>query len=107
MPQETRPFDPAEYLMTPEGIEEYLCAAFETDDPAEIADALGVVSRSKGMTRLANETGLTRPALYKALSSQGRPEFSTVLRVAHALGFRLRPERLPNRRHSAAEAGRV
>jgi DNA-binding phage protein len=67
MALETRPFDPAEYLTTPEGVEEYLRAAFKTDDPAEIADALGVVSRAKG----------------------------TVLRVAHALGFRLRPVRLP------------
>ncbi len=95
MPLETRPFDPAEYLTTPECVEEYLRAAFETDDPAEIADALGVVSRAAGMTKLAKDTGLTRPALYKALSSEGRPEFATVLRVAHALGFRLRPERIP------------
>ena len=95
MALQTTPFDPAEYLTTPEGIEAYLRAAFETDDAAEIADALGVVSRAKGMTRLANDTGLTRPALYKALSARGRPGFATVLRVAHALGFRLRPERLP------------
>jgi probable addiction module antidote protein len=91
---ETRPFDAAGYLETPESVEEYLRAAFESDDPAEIADALGVVCRARGMTRLAADTGLTRSALYKALSAKGRPEFETVLRVAHALGFRLRPERL-------------
>jgi probable addiction module antidote protein len=38
------------------------------------------------------ETGLTRQALYKALSSDGNPEFATVLKVIRALGFRLHPE---------------
>lgn len=64
-------------------------SAFETEDPAIITDALGVVCRSRGMSHLAAKTGVTRQALYKALSSSGNPEFSTVLKVAHALGFRL------------------
>jgi probable addiction module antidote protein len=66
MPLETHPFDPAAYLTTPEGVEAYLRAAFETDDPTEIADALGVVSRAAGMSKVAKDTGLTRPALFKA-----------------------------------------
>jgi probable addiction module antidote protein len=49
MPLQTRPFDPAEYLSSSEAIDEYVLAAFETGDPAEIADALGVVARAKGM----------------------------------------------------------
>ena len=35
-----RPFDPAEYLDTPEAVAEYLVAAFETGEQAVIADAL-------------------------------------------------------------------
>jgi probable addiction module antidote protein len=35
---------------------------------------------------------LIRQALYKALSSDGNPEFATVLKVIRALGFRLHPE---------------
>ena len=38
----TEAFDPAEFLDTPEAVAEYLAAAFESDDHAVIADALGV-----------------------------------------------------------------
>ena len=44
------------------------------------------------MSQLAEETGLSRQALYKALSGEGNPEFATVLKVVRALGLRLHPE---------------
>jgi probable addiction module antidote protein len=89
---ETRPFDPAACLDSPEAMLAYLCGAFADGDAGEIADALGVVARARGLPQLAEETGLTRHALYKALSSDGNPEFATVLKVIRALGFRLDPE---------------
>jgi probable addiction module antidote protein len=90
----TTEFDSAAVIDTPEAVEDYLADAFESEDAAVISHALGVVARATGMARLAEETGLTRQALYKALSSDGNPEFSTVMKVAHALGFRLSPERI-------------
>ncbi|HEX6866313.1 MAG TPA: addiction module antidote protein, partial [Caulobacteraceae bacterium] len=84
----------AEVLDTPEAIQAFLEDAFEEGDAAFITHALGIVARAKGMTKLAEETGLTRQALYKALSAEGHPEFGTVLKVANALGFRLTPERI-------------
>jgi probable addiction module antidote protein len=45
--------------------------------------ALGDIARAKGMSQIARETGLGRESLYKALSPDGNPEFSTVLKVAH------------------------
>ncbi len=89
---ETRPFDPAAYLDSPETLLAYLDGAFADGNVREIADALGVVARARGMSQLAEETGLTRQALYKALSSDGNPEFATVLKVIRALGFSLHPE---------------
>ena len=89
MTTETRPFDPAAYLDSPEAMLAYLDGAFADGDAGEIADALGVVARARGMSHIAEETGLTRQALYKALSSDGNPEFATVLKVIRALGFRL------------------
>lgn len=96
MSVETRPFDPAAYLDSPEAIAAYLEGAFADGDPAEITDALGVIARARGMSALAEETGLPRQSLYRALSSEGNPEFRTVLRVLQALGLRLHPERIPD-----------
>jgi probable addiction module antidote protein len=96
MPLETTPFDPAQVLDSPEGVEAYLADAFAERDASAITEALGVVARAKGMGKLAEQTGLSRQALYKALSVDGRPEFSTVLKVAAALGFRLEPHLVTN-----------
>jgi len=85
----TKPWDPAEHLKTGEDIVAYLEAALEDDDPALVAAALGDIARAKGMTDIARETGLGRESLYKALSAEGNPEFSTVLKVVRALGLRL------------------
>jgi probable addiction module antidote protein len=92
---ETKPFDPADVLTDAESVEEFLRAAFEDGSPAEIAHSLGIVARAHGMSELARDTGLTRQALYQALSETGNPGFATIVKVAQALGFRLVPERLP------------
>ncbi len=89
MSAKTKTFDPAAYLESDEAIAAYLESAMESADAAIIADALGVVARVHGMSRIAKETGLSRESLYKALSAEGNPEFSTVLRVTRALGMRL------------------
>ncbi|HSV02440.1 MAG TPA: addiction module antidote protein [Phenylobacterium sp.] len=89
MALKTYTHDGAAYLDTAEAQEEYLIAAFETEDPAFISDALGVVARAKSMTWLSEQTGLSRPALYKALSADGNAGFATIMKVAHALGFNL------------------
>ena len=87
---ETYPWDPADRLKTKEDMAAYLEAALEDGDPALVVAALGDIARSKGMTHIARETGLGRESLYKSLSSEGNPEFATVLKVIQALGLRLR-----------------
>jgi probable addiction module antidote protein len=91
MALKTAPFDAAEVLDTEEAIEEFIAAAFETEDPAFIARALGTVARARNMSKLAEEIGMSRPALYRALSGKGNPEFATITKVMHALGLRLAP----------------
>ena len=54
-----------------------------------VTHALGVVARAKGMTQLAKEAGVTREALYKALSLNGDPKLSTFFGVMKALGMKL------------------
>ncbi|MDO5654338.1 MAG: putative addiction module antidote protein [Brachymonas sp.] len=84
-------YDSADYLKTEEDIAAYMEAVMEegADDPAYIAHALGVVARARNMSQLARETGLTREGLYKALSADGNPSFSTIVKVAKALGFEI------------------
>jgi len=86
----TRPWDAAEHLETEEDMAAYLEAALEDGEPTLVAVALGDIARAKGMSQIARETGLGRESLYKALSPDGNPEFSTILKVVRALGLRLR-----------------
>ena len=63
----TRAFDAAEYLDSPEMIAEYLTEAFETDDAAFIAKAIGTVARSRGMGAVAGiGRGIPRKSLPRA-----------------------------------------
>jgi len=91
MDLKTIPWDAAGYLDTPEEIIAYLEAVFEDGDPTLITAALGDIARAKGMTQLAANAGVTREALYKALSPTGDPRLSTFLGVMKALGIRLVP----------------
>ena len=92
---ETRPFDPAAYLDSPEAMLAYLAPAPSPTATQARSPTRWAWSRARGMSQLAEETGLTRQALYKALSADGNPEFATVLKVVRALGLRLHPEPAP------------
>jgi probable addiction module antidote protein len=85
-----RKWDSAGHLKTTEDMAMYLEACMDEagDDAAFIAKALGNIARAKGMTQLAQDTGLGRESLYKALSGEGNPSFATILKVVHALGLK-------------------
>ncbi|MBM4047001.1 MAG: putative addiction module antidote protein [Planctomycetes bacterium] len=88
----TRPYDAAEYLETEADMAAYLQAALEEGDPALVVHALGNIARARGMSQIARDTGLRRERLCKALSSEGNPEFATVLKIVKALGIKLHAE---------------
>lgn len=87
----TTPYDVTDYLNTPEECAAYLDACIEESDgdAAFIARALGDIARAQGMTRVAQQAGLSRESLYKALSGERSPDFATILKVTRALGVRL------------------
>ena len=85
----TRPFDMANYLNSDEDIAEYLLQALEDGDAALLAAALGDVARAGNVAQLARDTGLTREGLYKALSGEGNPSLSTLMKVMKAMGLKL------------------
>jgi probable addiction module antidote protein len=89
VPLKTTTFDASEYLDDPESQTELLADAFETGDATYITHALGVVARARGMSSIAKDAGVTREALYKALSETGDPRLSTLLGVLRALGVQL------------------
>lgn len=91
MTPRTTLFDASEVLDSEGAIEEFLAAAFETEDPAFIAKSLGVIAKSQNMSALARDVGMSRAALYKALSGDGNPEFATIIKVMKALGLRMTP----------------
>lgn len=85
----TRPWEAADHLKNQEDMVAYLEAAFEENDPAVVAAALGDIARAQGMTNVARDAGLGRESLYKALSPEGNPELATVMKVLRALGLSL------------------
>jgi len=82
-------FDPTKYLDDDEAVVHYISLAIEDVDPGLLAAALGDVARVRGMTKVALDVGLTREALYKALSADAHPRFDTIYKVCKALGVRL------------------
>jgi probable addiction module antidote protein len=87
---QTTRYDVAEHLRTPEEMAAYLEEA--NGDAAFIAKALGDIARAKGMSQVAQDAGLSRESLYKALSGERTPSFDTVLKVLSALGIKLHAE---------------
>ncbi len=90
----TTRYDVAEHLRSPEEIAAYLEACMEEaeGDAAFIARALGNITRARGMSQVARDTGLSRESLYKALSGERNPSFGTILKVVNALGIKFHAE---------------
>lgn len=83
----TRPYDPADHLRDDESQAALISDALESGDATYIKVALGTVARARGMTGVADKAGVTREALYRALSEDGDPRLSTLLGVVQALGL--------------------
>lgn len=83
---ETSKFDISDYLDSNEMIAEYLNEVLEEGDDSEIVTAIGHIAKAIGMTKIAEDTGLSRPSLYKALSEGSKPQFSTIMKVLRAIG---------------------
>ncbi len=80
---EASKFNIADYLDSKEMIAAYLNTVLEEGDNADIIHAIG-------MTKMSEETGLSRPSLYKALSDGAKPQFATIMKVLKAIGGQIR-----------------
>jgi len=82
----TSKFDIADYLDSKEMIAEYLNTVLEEGDNDDIINAICHIAKAIGMTKIAQETGMSRPSLYKSLSEGAKPQFSTIMKVLKAIG---------------------
>ena len=91
IPQGFSRWDACDELKTDEDVALYFQACVEEDpgDGSLVRAALGDIARARSMSQLARDTGLAREGLYKALSVDGNPEFSTIMKVINALGLKL------------------
>ena len=92
MTSKTKTFDVAEFLEDEETIAEYLNMALEDPNPEMLLLAVKNIARARGMAQLAQDAGLGRESLYKALSEGAKPRYDTVLKVVRALGVKLHAE---------------
>ena len=93
---EASKFDISDYLDNNEMIAEYLNAVLEEGDETEIVTAIGHIAKAIGMTKIADETGMSRPSLYKALSEGAKPQFSTIMKVLKAIGGQVHINQINN-----------
>ena len=82
----------------PDEIDAYVTELFEEyaqdGDIATLLSSLRVISRVKGVSFIAETTGLSRKGVQKALSEEGHPKFESVNAILHAMGYWLAPQKL-------------
>lgn len=89
MVSETTPFSLTDLIPDQEGQARVLSLLLTEDggDTKAFLIALGHLAREKGMTSVAQAVGVTRERLYRSLSGEAAPRFSTVVGVLAELGY--------------------
>lgn len=100
---ETSKFDIADYLDNNEMIAEYLNSVLEEGDNDDLITALGHIAKAIGMAKIAEETGMSRTSLYKALSNGAQPQFSTIMKVLKAVGGQIRVNPISGKKNDTAK----
>lgn len=86
----TSKFDIADYLDNNKTIAEYLNTVLEEGNDADVITAIGHITKAVGMAKIAEQTGMSRTSLYKALSDGAKPQFETIMKVLKAIGGQIR-----------------
>jgi HTH-type transcriptional regulator / antitoxin HigA len=83
----------------PDEIDDYLTEIFqdfaEDNDTGALLAGLRVIARVRGVGDMAEQVGMTRQGLQKALSDEGNPRFGNITSIVQAMGYRLVPQKLP------------
>lgn len=94
MAKKTRKYEQSlvQSLKNPAEAAAYLNAHLEGDDDESeelFLMALSDIAKAYGMSEISEHTGLGRESLYKTLSTNGNPKFSTLKSLLDAIGLRL------------------
>jgi len=85
----TTAFDVSEILDSEEMIAAYLSEVIEENDTGLLLKAIGHIAKARGMSKIANDSGLGRESLYKALDEKAQPRFDTVMKVLSAMKVKM------------------
>ena len=82
----------------PEEVEDFLAENFEEyakdGDSAALLSALRIVARVKSISTIADEIGMTRQGVQKALSTKGNSRLDNISSIMRAMGYRLMPQKV-------------
>lgn len=84
------PLNISEYLDSEEMIATYLNAVLEEGNKDDLVMAIGHVAKAIGMSKIAEQTGMSRTSLYKAFAEGSNPQFQTVLKVLKSFGSEIK-----------------
>jgi probable addiction module antidote protein len=75
-------------------INEIFASYAEDGDTAALLTSLRVIARVRGLSSIAEEVGMTRQGLQKALSDKGNPRLDNINAIMRAMGYQLMPRRV-------------
>lgn len=76
-------------LKSPKFAAHYLASAIEENDDDFLSEALATVVKVHGSSQVAENSGISRQALHKMLSTGGNPSFKNISKLLEALGLEL------------------
>jgi probable addiction module antidote protein len=84
----------------PDEIDDYITEIFqdfaEDNDTGTLLASLRIIARVRGIGDMAEQVGMSRQGLQKALSDEGNPRFGNITSIVQAMGYRLMPQKLPS-----------
>lgn len=83
-------FNVVDYLTSPEAIAAYINDVISSGNSDLMKEAIKNVLQAKGVAKIAEQAGLTREGVYKALRPSSKPQWDTIRSLLAGLGLEVR-----------------
>lgn len=91
-------FEEEYFRKHPEEIDDYLTEIFQEyardNDSGALLASLRIIARVQGISETAEQVGMTRRGLQKALSNDGNPRLENINSIMKAMGYYLMPQKI-------------